>query len=121
MRMRTVTWLYTAAFLVGIGAAAASAETPARDPDEARFKNLLLTLGEQEFSRNCAVCHGNDGHGNGPAAPALRTPPADLTRIAERRGGKFPDAEIAAKIDGRFEVIAHGSREMPVWGVHLGQ
>ena len=56
------------------------------------------------------------GHGDGPTAPALRTPPADLTRIAQRRAGHFPVAEIAAFIDGRTVVPAHGSREMPIWG-----
>ena len=47
---------------------------------------------------------------------ALKTRPADLTRIAVRRGGVFPEGEIARHIDGRFEIGAHGTREMPVWG-----
>jgi len=51
----------------------------------------------------------------------LRVPPPDLTRIAARRGGVFPEAEIAAFIDGRAEVAAHGSREMPVWGRVFGK
>jgi mono/diheme cytochrome c family protein len=102
-----------------MGAVAAGAEPPAADRDEARFRNLMLNLGEREFALYCAVCHGTDGVGNGPAAAALRTAPADLTRIAARRGGMFPAGEIAQKIDGRMEVTAHGSREMPVWGVHL--
>ena len=46
--------------------------------------------------------------------------PDDLRRIAQRRGGEFPTAEIARKIDGRFEISAHGSREMPVWGRVFG-
>jgi hypothetical protein len=57
-----------------------------------------------------------DGRGDGPAAPALQPPPADLTRIAQRRGGHFPTTEIRAYIDGRIGVLAHGRREMPVWG-----
>ena len=74
------------------------------------------TPGRRYFVQYCSACHGLDGHGDGPAAPALRTPPADLTRIAQRRKGHFPAAEIAAYIDGRTFVRAHGSREMPVWG-----
>lgn len=62
-----------------------------------------------------------EGRGKGPAASALRTPPADLTRIAQRRGGKFPVEEIAAYIDGRTAMPAHGSREMPVWGERFGE
>jgi mono/diheme cytochrome c family protein len=75
-----------------------------------------VSVGQQYFMQYCSACHGMDGRGNGPVAPALRTPPADLTRIAQRRGGQFRAAEIAAQIDGRAMVAAHGSREMPVWG-----
>jgi hypothetical protein len=77
---------------------------------------VLAELGQPHFATYCASCHGALGRGDGPAARALQTPPADLRRIAFRRGGVFPDAEIARKIDGRFEIGAHGSREMPVWG-----
>lgn len=77
---------------------------------------LLAEVGADHFQRYCASCHGLDARGAGPAARALRTPPADLTRIAARRGGRFPDAEIATYIDGRFELPAHGTRDMPVWG-----
>jgi hypothetical protein len=49
-------------------------------------------------------------------APVLEPPPADLTRIAARRGGVFPDAEIQRLIDGRDPVVAHGTRAMPIWG-----
>ena len=81
---------------------------------------LLAGLGEAPFQRHCASCHGMDGRGNGPVAQSLQTPPANLRRIAQRRGGVFPASEIARKIDGRFEVEAHGTREMPVWGTVFG-
>jgi mono/diheme cytochrome c family protein len=80
-----------------------------------------VSAGQQYFERYCSACHGLTGRGDGPAAPALRTPPADLRRIAQRRGGPFPVAEIAAYIDGRTAVPAHGSREMPVWGERFGE
>jgi mono/diheme cytochrome c family protein len=80
-----------------------------------------MSAGQQYFVRYCSACHGVTGRGDGPAAPALRTPPADLTRIAQRRGGRFPTAEMAAVIDGRTVVPAHGSREMPVWGERFGE
>jgi mono/diheme cytochrome c family protein len=105
-----------AAALLSAGVAAGPAQ---REPNEERFRNLMLSLGEREFAQHCAVCHGLGAGGDGPAAQALRTPPADLRRIALRRAGTFPDGEIAEKIDGRLEVTAHGTREMPVWGVHL--
>ena len=79
------------------------------------------TLGRKYFVQYCSACHGMDASGNGQAAPALRPPPSDLRRIAQRRGGQFPAAEIAAYIDGRAFVRAHGSREMPVWGERFAQ
>jgi hypothetical protein len=72
------------------------------------------------FERYCVSCHGASAHGDGPVAQALRPPPADLTRIAQRRGGKFPGGEIARTIDGRFGITAHGPRAMPVWGERFG-
>lgn len=80
-----------------------------------------VSAGQQYFMRYCSACHGTTGRGDGPAAAALRTPPADLTRIAQRRGRHFPVAEIAAYIDGRTTVPAHGSRDMPVWGERFGE
>src|SRR5258708_8145500 len=36
-------------------------------------------LGARLFAQHCAVCHGSEGRGNGPAAPSLRPRPRDLT------------------------------------------
>ena len=71
------------------------------------------------FVRYCSACHGAHGRGNGPAAPALQPPPADLTRIMQRHDDLFPIAKISATIDGRTIIPAHGSREMPIWGVRF--
>ncbi|MDO8678174.1 MAG: c-type cytochrome [Acidobacteriota bacterium] len=68
------------------------------------------------FSTYCAVCHGKEGKGNGPAAAALAKVPADLTRISARNGGKFPDVRVRRYIEGLDEVAAHGTRDMPMWG-----
>jgi len=95
------------------GAGALAAE-PAYDP-------VLAEMGAEAYPRYCGSCHGLRGEGDGPSAGALRTRPADLTRIAARRGGSFPAGEIARFIDGRFELAAHGSREMPVWGERFGE
>jgi mono/diheme cytochrome c family protein len=77
---------------------------------------VLADMGATQYATYCAACHGADARGEGPVASALKTPPPDLTRIAARRGGVFPTGEIARFIDGRFDVTAHGPREMPVWG-----
>lgn len=72
--------------------------------------------GRALFKQYCASCHGPSAKGDGTLANALKTPPADLTKIAARRQGQFPTAEIAKFIDGREAVMSHGDREMPVWG-----
>jgi mono/diheme cytochrome c family protein len=64
----------------------------------------------------CATCHGRDGKGGGPAAAALKVPPPDLTVLARRQNGVFPESEVETIIRGGTAVAAHGSDEMPVWG-----
>ena len=83
---------------------------------EAQPLNTTAGAGKDIYETNCATCHGLDGRGGGPASNYLSVKPADLTQIAKRRKGKFPDDEIMAKIDGREEIGGHGSRDMPVWG-----
>ena len=68
------------------------------------------------FEAYCAVCHGKDAKGGGPAAAALKTPPADLTTLAQRNGGKFPSMKVMSILRGQAGVAAHGNQEMPVWG-----
>lgn len=80
----------------------------------------LAESGEQLYVRHCAVCHGRDGTGHGPFAGILRAQPSDLTTIAARRGGAFPQDEIARYVDGRLVPPAHGTRQMPIWGRWLG-
>jgi mono/diheme cytochrome c family protein len=73
--------------------------------------------GSDSFSAYCAVCHGRDAKGNGPAAPALKSPIPDLTTIARRNGGKFDALAIERVISGSDKARpAHGSLEMPIWG-----
>jgi mono/diheme cytochrome c family protein len=72
--------------------------------------------GQELFHEYCAVCHGNDAKGTGPAAAALKTKPADLTLINRKSGGKYPEIRVQRVIQGEDEVMAHGSRDMPVWG-----
>jgi mono/diheme cytochrome c family protein len=72
--------------------------------------------GQQYYLTYCGSCHGTTGEGNGPMAEDLRVAPADLTRISERHGGTFPEAQLSEVIDGRRRVRAHGSKDMPVWG-----
>lgn len=74
--------------------------------------------GRDLFNFYCTTCHGRDGRGGGPVAPALKVAPPDLTTIALRSGGMFPKARVEALVTGEGDplVVAHGSREMPTWG-----
>jgi mono/diheme cytochrome c family protein len=77
------------------------------------------TPGATLYHQYCASCHGEDGRGHGPVEPYLTVKPADLTRIATRRGGDFPRAEITRIIAGDEVIAAHGTRTMPIWGEQL--
>ncbi len=72
--------------------------------------------GQTLFTHYCAVCHGPDAKGTGPAADALKKAPADLTQIARKAGGNFPEVHVMRVIKGDDIVGAHGSRDMPIWG-----
>jgi mono/diheme cytochrome c family protein len=75
--------------------------------------------GKQMYTTYCAVCHGADGRGNGPAAVALKEHPTDLVQLAKDNGGKFPGAHVYAVLQFGMETPAHGSKDMPVWGPAL--
>jgi mono/diheme cytochrome c family protein len=72
--------------------------------------------GKVIYERYCASCHGQGGRGDGPVAAELRTATTDLTRLAEKSGGRFPFEAVAKAVDGRQTVRAHGAPDMPVWG-----
>lgn len=72
--------------------------------------------GAEMYQSYCAACHGKTGKGDGPAAPALKTKPADLTQIARMHGGNFSAKEFEDKVNGNAMIPAHGSSAMPVWG-----
>jgi mono/diheme cytochrome c family protein len=72
--------------------------------------------GKSEFQSSCATCHGIDGEGKGPLSTQLKVPPTDLTVLAKKNNGVFPFEAVYEVIDGRKEVAAHGTRDMPIWG-----
>ncbi len=67
------------------------------------------------FRAYCASCHGLDGKGGGPAAPALKNKPKDLTLLSKASGGKFPAMRVMNSIKDGTQA-GHGSKDMPVWG-----
>ena len=75
--------------------------------------------GSVSFDLYCASCHGRQGRGDGPAAAALRSRPADLTLLSRNNRGVFPRERVIDVIEGSARSPAHGTSEMPVWGPTL--
>jgi mono/diheme cytochrome c family protein len=80
------------------------------------LKQTSAASGLDMYKNYCASCHGAEGKGNGPAASALKTPPADLTTLAKQNGGNYPSLKVAAILRGEQTLSAHGTKEMPIWG-----
>ncbi len=117
--MRVMKFISLAVLVAVISALAVGQAAPAQS--NATVKHVPITnapsnSGKEMFKSYCAVCHGVDGKGNGPAASAMKTPPADLTMLAQKNGGKYPSSHIAAIIRGQASTPSHGSEDMPVWG-----
>ncbi|HLW54558.1 MAG TPA: c-type cytochrome [Candidatus Angelobacter sp.] len=92
-------------------------EPPTKSGTQPDYTRLIPSLnGADLFRAHCAPCHGADGTGNGPVAPALSSRLSDLTTLSRRNGGIFPRARVQKIIAGDDEIVAHGSREMPIWG-----
>ena len=72
--------------------------------------------GRAQFVRYCASCHGVEGKGDGTVSRSLKIKPVDLTQLKKNNKGVFPTDKVAATIDGRARVEAHGESKMPVWG-----
>ena len=68
------------------------------------------------YQVSCSGCHGREARGDGPVSLFLTVKVPDLTRIAARRGGVFPEEEIFRIVDGQADLRSHGPRHMPVWG-----
>jgi mono/diheme cytochrome c family protein len=94
-------------------------------PDQAVYADLTwppgaalpasTPLGQRIYAQRCAVCHGPDGRGNGPAAPSLIPRPRDFTRgqfkyKSTPAGAPPSDADLVA-------VVANGlhASAMPYW------
>ena len=75
------------------------------DPDLAsyviQYDSLIVA---EAYKRQCVVCHGAEGEGDGPAAPALKPRPSDLTE--SELVSEMPDAEL-------LEFLSKGKGAMP--------
>jgi mono/diheme cytochrome c family protein len=109
MRARTVAFLLCLLALTVVSAQ----ETKVK---KVPAKHTSAASGQEMYNAYCASCHGTDGKGNGPAAAAMKTATTDLTQLAAKNGGTFPELKVYAAIKGGSALVAHGSKDMPVWG-----
>jgi mono/diheme cytochrome c family protein len=95
---------------------AAQDQAPAKTIQHTSIKSTSPASGKEMFTSYCAVCHGTDGKGGGPAASALKAPASDLTLLSKQNGGKYPAMKVSSILRGTSDLPAHGSKEMPMWG-----
>lgn len=82
-------------------------KTPIRFTDPSSAKEM--------YTQYCAVCHGVDGKGNGPAASEFKQPPTDLTLLARNNNGKYPEDKVYSTLKFGTAAPAHGTLQMPIW------
>jgi|SRR5581483_3090769 len=97
-------------------AAAGQAQEKKPELKHAPARPTSAASGKEMFKAYCASCHGENAKGDGPAAAALKSAPADLTELSKKNGGKFPADRVSSILRGQATVTAHGNRDMPVWG-----
>jgi len=90
---------------VALSASGRLPELVSTDPGMAsyviRYDSLI---GMEAYKRQCVVCHGAEGQGDGPAAPALTPRPTDLTE--SELVSEMPDTEL-------LEFLSKGKGAMP--------
>ena len=102
--------VFTALCLITSSTLIGDDRSPGEADDDRRLGTMVGarepqdSVGAEVFSRQCAVCHGNDGKGDGRAAVAFNPPPSDLTDGG--RLGQLSD-------EGLLAVIGTGRASMP--------
>jgi mono/diheme cytochrome c family protein len=75
--------------------------------------DVSVSTGADLYAVNCAVCHGENGEGDGPGAAALDPPPANMH-----------EDHVQGLTDGAiFYIVSHGVPEtaMPPWDNQLSE
>ena len=75
-----------------------------------------ILAGKAEYTRSCAICHGDNAKGDGVYATKLTVRPINLTLLQKANNGIFPSRKIFKVIDGSDDLKLHGPSAMPVWG-----
>ena len=121
LRLRQITAMgIMVGALISGGRAQGQSQSPEKDNPGGGIAHTYSLSGPEMYKTWCASCHGLDGKGNGPVAGALKRAPTNLTQLSKKNAGKFPTDRVREYVDGRGKAnLAHGTREMPVWGEAL--
>lgn len=88
-------------------------EEAAAEPNPIEASDESVERGSALYAANCAVCHGETGEGDGPAAAGLEEKPSDLH-----------EDHVQGNSDGAlFYIISHGVPDspMPPWENSLSE
>jgi mono/diheme cytochrome c family protein len=92
-----------------LGVANDLAPEPAREEVEKAGLGVgVQSDGAEIYAKNCAMCHGEEGGGDGPAAAAMDPRPTDLTD-AERMSALSDEALLEAISNGKGSMPGYGS------------
>lgn len=107
----TVLLLWGSGMILSVILVDAYPTTYVRNPEP--FTALSVAQGKAIFLNHCALCHGPEGHGDGPGAAGLVPKPANLT-----------EAHVDEHTDGEmFWWVSHGipGTAMPAWEEQLSE
>jgi len=110
-------------FLAACGSNGGNEATSATIPAEFAGKTNPLgadaaTAGAKLFKNNCTACHGEQGHGDGPAATALTPKPKNLPELASSVGDDYLYWRINSGKEGTSMVAWKGVlTEEQIWQV----
>jgi mono/diheme cytochrome c family protein len=116
MYTRKLYGICAALVVLAVFAMAQQAPTQEKVIQHVTVKQTNAASGQEMYTSYCAACHGADGTGNGPAAPALKVPSTDLTTLAQKNGGTYRGLQVSTVLRGDADLPAHGHKDMPVWG-----
>ena len=96
----------------GSSSATSPPDTTPETTPPAGTGGAVAALGPKVFAVRCALCHGPDGHGDGPGSAALNPKPRNF----------HDQAYMKTRTDAQLlEIIRNGKGVMPKWGGILSE
>jgi len=99
--------------VVGAGKTDSKKETAAARPAP---DSAAIAAGEKLFIKNCQICHGPTGHGDGPTGVALNPRPRDFTQPSQFKSKNDDEVFLVISKGGAARKL---SPAMPPWGPKL--